>query len=401
MLAAYARLAVRVGVNLQPGQRLAVNALLEHAPLVRAVAAEAYEAGASYVDVLYVDQHVRRAHIEGVARRVARLVAALDRAAPRRARRRRRRRSSGSPGTRSRSSSPTSTAAGSRRSRMREADRGLAPAHGRADQLVDRRVPERGLGADGVRRARRRPALAGGRDRRPPRRARSRRGLEGPPRGARRPRARAQRPPVRRPPLPRPRHGPHGRPPPRRDWLSAIDVSSSGIECVANMPTEEVFTTPDARRVDGTVTRHLPAAAPGQRDPEPPRSASRAAGRSRSTPTRARTSSARTSPRATTAPPASARSRSSTAPRGSARPASSSTTPSSTRTRPRTSRSARRSRRRSPRRRPLRPAERHEQGINHSSLHTDFMIGSPEVDVWGVTADGAETPILAGGDWVL
>ena len=32
-LARYARLAVRVGLNLQPGQTLAVNALLEHAPL--------------------------------------------------------------------------------------------------------------------------------------------------------------------------------------------------------------------------------------------------------------------------------------------------------------------------------------------------------------------------------
>ena len=29
------------------------------------------------------------------------------------------------------------------------------------------------------------------------------------------------------------------------------------------------------------------------------------------------------------------------------------------------------------------------------------MIGSPEVDVWGVTGDGTEIPILAGGDWVL
>src|SRR5580765_2456880 len=63
-LSAYAQLAVRVGVNLQPGQRLAINALVEHAPLVRAIARESYEAGASYVDVLYGDQHVRRSHIE-------------------------------------------------------------------------------------------------------------------------------------------------------------------------------------------------------------------------------------------------------------------------------------------------------------------------------------------------
>ena len=63
----YARLAVHVGLNLQPGQILGINALLEHAPLVRAIAREAYAAGARYVDVLYTDQHVRRAHIEGAA----------------------------------------------------------------------------------------------------------------------------------------------------------------------------------------------------------------------------------------------------------------------------------------------------------------------------------------------
>jgi len=37
-------------------------------------------------------------------------------------------------------------------------------------------------------------------------------------------------------------------------WLSGGIVTKTGIETVANMPTEEVFTTPDARRVDGTVT---------------------------------------------------------------------------------------------------------------------------------------------------
>ena len=63
-LEAYARLAVQVGLNLQPGQTLGINALIEHAPLVRAITREAYSAGARYVDVLYSDQHVRRAHIE-------------------------------------------------------------------------------------------------------------------------------------------------------------------------------------------------------------------------------------------------------------------------------------------------------------------------------------------------
>jgi aminopeptidase len=63
-LKAYADLTVRVGANVQEGQTLFVNAYVEHAPLVRAVAASAYEAGARYVDVAYVDQHVRRAQIK-------------------------------------------------------------------------------------------------------------------------------------------------------------------------------------------------------------------------------------------------------------------------------------------------------------------------------------------------
>jgi aminopeptidase len=60
----YAELAVRVGVNLQPGQYLAINALVEHAPFARALADIAYRAGARYVDVHYIDQHVRHAMVE-------------------------------------------------------------------------------------------------------------------------------------------------------------------------------------------------------------------------------------------------------------------------------------------------------------------------------------------------
>jgi aminopeptidase len=47
------------------GQDLLVNASVEHAPLVRAITAAAYAAGAHYVDVLYVDPMVRRAHAAG------------------------------------------------------------------------------------------------------------------------------------------------------------------------------------------------------------------------------------------------------------------------------------------------------------------------------------------------
>jgi aminopeptidase len=41
-------------------------------------------------------------------------------------------------------------------------------------------------------------------------------------------------------------------------WLSGGIVTKAGIETVANMPTEEVFTTPDYRRVEGTVAATKP-----------------------------------------------------------------------------------------------------------------------------------------------
>jgi aminopeptidase len=60
----YAELVVRVGVNLEPGKPLAIQCLCDHVPLARAVADVAYRQGASFVDVVYLDQHVRRALIE-------------------------------------------------------------------------------------------------------------------------------------------------------------------------------------------------------------------------------------------------------------------------------------------------------------------------------------------------
>lgn len=60
----YAELAVRVGANVQPGQDVVVTCLIEHAEIARAVAREAYRAGARHVVVLYSDLHLRRAAIE-------------------------------------------------------------------------------------------------------------------------------------------------------------------------------------------------------------------------------------------------------------------------------------------------------------------------------------------------
>ena len=39
--------------------------------------------------------------------------------------------------------------------------------------------------------------------------------------------------------------------------------------------------------------------------------------------------------------------------------------------------------------------------INHSGVHTDFMIGGPDVRVTGVTRDGREVPVLIGEEWAL
>jgi aminopeptidase len=63
-LEAYAELAVRVGANVAPNQDVAVDAEVEHAPLAREVARAAYRAGARRVDVHYRDKYVLGTKIE-------------------------------------------------------------------------------------------------------------------------------------------------------------------------------------------------------------------------------------------------------------------------------------------------------------------------------------------------
>jgi aminopeptidase len=60
----YADLVVRVGANVTPGQLVFVDGLLAHAQFVRALTRAAYRAGARYVDARYRDRHVDRAMIE-------------------------------------------------------------------------------------------------------------------------------------------------------------------------------------------------------------------------------------------------------------------------------------------------------------------------------------------------
>ena len=163
-LAAYADLIVRVGANVQPGQQVFVVGLVEHVPLVRAVTESAYAAGARNVDVRYVDQHVRRAFIVNAPEEdlsttppweLRRYEALLDGAAM------------------------IQFAGEPEPELFADLDQGrvgrarplegmkiyLRAVNERIDQLDDRRVPDGGPGAAGVRRAGRRAALGGGRAR--------------------------------------------------------------------------------------------------------------------------------------------------------------------------------------------------------------------------------------------
>jgi aminopeptidase len=60
----YADVAVRVGVNVQPGQRLIISADIDTARLVRAMVRSAYQAGARFVDVLWGDGQVALARLQ-------------------------------------------------------------------------------------------------------------------------------------------------------------------------------------------------------------------------------------------------------------------------------------------------------------------------------------------------
>ena len=46
-------------------------------------------------------------------------------------------------------------------------------------------------------------------------------------------------------------------------------------------------------------------------------------------------------------------------------------------------------------------AEDDRPRINRSEVHVDFMIGSPEVDVTGITGGGDRVPVLRGGAWQI
>src|SRR4051794_33104137 len=72
----YSELAIRIGLNLQPGQRLLIigplangGASLEAAPLIRHLAAAAYQAGAPLVETLWGDESQLLARFAHAARK--------------------------------------------------------------------------------------------------------------------------------------------------------------------------------------------------------------------------------------------------------------------------------------------------------------------------------------------
>jgi aminopeptidase len=393
----YARLVVHVGANLQSGQNLGINALVEHTPLVGEIAREAYAAGARYVDVLYTDQHVRRAHIEHVPEEDlgwsppwlvkrfedmgedgAALIALTGNPEP----------------------ELLSDLDGHRvgLARMKEvAEASLELTDGLCNWTVVA-FPNEGwaqtvFGEPDVERLWEAVAVAVRLDEPDPVAA-WREHIE-------RLEARAHVLTDRRFSSLRYRGpgtdltiGLH----PGSRWQAAMD-ESRGIKHVANMPTEEVYTTPDARRVEGTVRSTLPLQIQGNivRGLEVRFEAGRAV--------EVRATEGEEFMRTHVA-----------SDDGAARLGEVALVDGSSRV-GRTGlvffdtlfdenaashiafgaaivQAVEGASDQS-------PEERHERGVNHSTIHTDFMIGSPEVKIDGVTDGGDAVPILRGGDWVL
>ena len=64
----YADLIVRIGVGLQPGQRLILRTPVEAAPLARLIATSAYQIGARYVEVMWHDDAITLARFQHAPR---------------------------------------------------------------------------------------------------------------------------------------------------------------------------------------------------------------------------------------------------------------------------------------------------------------------------------------------
>jgi aminopeptidase len=393
----YARLTVRVGVNLQPGQTLAVNALLEHAPFVRAIARQAYDAGASYVDVLYTDQHVRRAQVAGAReddlgfsppwlveryRKLGETGGALCAI-------------SGNPEPEILADLDGARVA---KTRMREvAEASLALTDGLCNWTIVA-YPNEGwartvLGEPDLERLWEAVASAVRLDESDPVEAwhahvaalgQRAAALNEHAFDALRYRGPGTDLTV----------GLHA----DSIWQAALD-ESNGIEHIANMPTEEVFTTPDARRVDGTVRSTLPLQIQGTivRGLEVRFAGGRAVDLHAETGedvVRTHVASDDGAPRLGEVALVDGHSRVGKTglvfydtlfdENASSHIAFGASILKAV-----------------PWAIPLGPEARHERGVNQSTVHTDFMIGSDDLEVDGLGDRGNATAILRNGDWVL
>ena len=185
---------------------------------------------------------------------------------------------------------------------------------------------------------------------------------------------------------------------PDSEWQAALD-ESRGIKHVANMPTEEVFTTPDARRVDGTVRSTLPLQIQGNiiRGLEVRFEGGRVVEiHAESGEEVMRTHVATDDGAARLGEVALVDGHSRVGQTGLVfydtlfdENASSHIAlgASIVQAVPGASEQS--------------AEERHARGVNHSSIHTDFMIGSSELEIDGVTAGGDAVPIIRNGDWLL
>jgi aminopeptidase len=393
----YARLTVQVGVNLQPGQILAVNALLEHAPFARAIARQAYEAGAAFVDVLYTDQHVRREHVERADdanlgfsppwlveryRKLGETGGALCAI-------------SGNPEPELLADLDGERVA---KARMREvAEASLALTDGLCNWTIVA-YPNEGwaqtvFGEPDVERLWEAVATAVRLDEPDP--------VEAWRRHVARLQARAELLTARRfDALHYSGPGTDLTVALHRDsvWQAALD-KSAGIEHIANMPTEEVFTTPDARRVDGTVRSTLPLQIQGTivRGLEVRFAEGRAVDVRADTGedvVRTHVESDDGASRLGEVALVDGHSRVGETglvfydtlfdENASSHIAFGASILHAV-----------------PWAVPLSADERQGRGVNQSSVHTDFMIGSNELEIDGLDADGGATPILRNGDWVL
>lgn len=394
----YARLAVRVGLNLQPGQILGINALLEHTPFARAIAREAYAAGARYVDVQYTDQHVRRAHIAAATDdqlgfsppwlverldelgRVGGALIAI----------------SGNPEPELFADLPGDRVA---RARMREvAEASLRLTDGLCNWSIVA-YPNEGwattvFGEPNLERLWDAVAHAVRLDTPDPVDA-WRTHIEHLQERANRLNERAFDHLRYRGPGTDLMIGLHA----DSAWQAALDRSTTGIDHVANMPTEEVFTAPDSRRVEGTVRSTLPLQIQGTivRDLEVRFEGGRAVEvRASSGEDVIRTHVETDEGAARLGEVALVDGHSAVGETGlvfydtlfdenaSSHIAFGAPILQAVEWAM-----------------PLSTDERVAQGVNHSSIHTDFMIGSNDLDVDGVTADGESVPILRNGDWLL